>query len=58
MKISYGIDVQESNDPYILAAEEAMKGISEAGLDITFAFLASPLHLNASSRLEHLWLKR
>ena len=36
MKISYAIDVQESNDPYILAAEEAMKGISEAGVPGAF----------------------
>ena len=36
MKISYGIDVQESKDPYILVAEEAMKGITEAGVPGAF----------------------
>ena len=36
MKISYGIDVQESNDPYILVAEEAMRGVSEAGVPGAF----------------------
>ena len=36
MKISYGIDVQESNDPYILVVEEAMRGVSEAGVPGAF----------------------
>ena len=36
MKVSYGIDVQESNDPYILVAEEAMRGVSEAGVPGAF----------------------
>ena len=36
MKISYGIDVQESNDPYVLVAEEASKGVSEAGVPGAF----------------------
>ena len=36
MNIAYGIDVQESNDPYIRVAEEAMKGVSEAGIPGTF----------------------
>ena len=36
MKISYGIDVQESDDPYILVAEEAMRGVSEAGVPGAF----------------------
>ena len=31
MKVSYGIDVQESNDPYILVGEEAVRGINQAG---------------------------
>ena len=30
MKISYGIDVHESNDSYLLAGEEAAKGVIEA----------------------------
>ena len=30
MKISYGIDIQEPNDSYILVAEEAVKGVIEA----------------------------
>ena len=36
MKIVYGIDVQESDDPYISIAEEAMQGAAEA--DIPGAF--------------------
>jgi hypothetical protein len=31
MKIVYGITVQESDDPYISIAEEALKGVAEAG---------------------------
>ena len=31
MKITYGIDVQESDDPYILVAEEIRRGVIEAG---------------------------
>ena len=37
MKITYGIDVQESDDPYIQFAEETMKGMHEA--DVLGAFL-------------------
>ena len=32
MKVLYGITVQESNDPYVSNAEEALVGIAEAGL--------------------------
>ena len=32
MKILYGIDVEESNDPYISIAEEALNGLAEAGV--------------------------
>ena len=30
MKIGYGIDVQESDDPYISLAEESLHGLNEA----------------------------
>ena len=36
MKISYGIDVQDSDDPHILLTEESMKGISEASIPGAF----------------------
>ena len=36
MKISYGIAVQESDDPYILVAEEVMSGVAEVGIPGTF----------------------
>jgi len=36
MKISYGIDVEESDDPYISIAEEALHGIVEAGVPGAF----------------------
>ena len=36
MNIGYGIIVQESDDPYISAAEEAMEGFSAAGIPGTF----------------------
>ena len=32
MKITYGIDVQASDDPYITLAEDALEGISEAAI--------------------------
>ncbi|KAF9002581.1 cytochrome P450 [Cyathus striatus] len=32
MKVAYGINVRESNDPYILNAEESLHGLSEAGV--------------------------
>ena len=36
MKIGYGISVQESDDPYISIAEEAIKGLAEAGIPGAF----------------------
>ena len=36
MKIGYGIAVQESDDPYISIAEEALEGIAEAGIPGAF----------------------
>ena len=36
MRISYGIAVQESDDPYILIAEKAMSGAAEAGIPGAF----------------------
>ena len=36
MKIGYGIAVQESDDPYISVAEEAFKGIRQAGIPGAF----------------------
>ena len=36
MKIGYGITVQESEDPYISIAEEALNGVAEAGVPGTF----------------------
>ena len=36
MKIAYDIDVQESNDPYILVAEEAIKGMHVASIPGSF----------------------
>ena len=36
MKIGYGIAVQDSDDPYISIAEEALKGIAEAGIPGAF----------------------
>ena len=36
MNIGYGISVQESDDPYILIAEEALNGLSEAGVPGAF----------------------
>ena len=36
MRIGYGIAVQESDDPYIAIAEEAMKGASEAAIPGAF----------------------
>ena len=36
MKISYGIAVQESDDPYISVAEEVMSGIAEVGIPGAF----------------------
>ena len=32
MKITYGIDVKESEDPYISTAEVALSGVAEAGV--------------------------
>ena len=36
MKIEYGIAVQESDDPYILIAEQALTGVAEAGIPGAF----------------------
>ena len=36
MKIVYGIAVQESDDPYISMAEEALSGLAEAGIPGAF----------------------
>jgi hypothetical protein len=36
MKIGYGIAVKESDDPYILIAEEALSGVAEAGIPGAF----------------------
>ena len=36
MKIVYGIAVQESDDPYISIAEEALNGVAEAGIPGAF----------------------
>ena len=36
MKIGYGITVQESDDPYILTAEVALDGITQAGIPGAF----------------------
>lgn len=32
MKVSYGMTIQETNDPYIFRAQEAIKGFSDAGV--------------------------
>ena len=36
MNIAYGIDVQESNDPYLSLAEEALNGLNQATILGTF----------------------
>ena len=36
MKITYGIDVKESDDPYILVAKEAINGMHEASIPGAF----------------------
>jgi hypothetical protein len=36
MKISYGIDVQESDDPYISRAEDALDGVNQAAIPGAF----------------------
>lgn len=36
MNVTYGIDVQESDDPYIALAEEALSGINEAAIPGAF----------------------
>jgi hypothetical protein len=43
MKIGYGIAVQESDDPYISIAEEALKGAAEAGVPGAFLVDAFPI---------------
>ena len=36
MKIAYGIDVQEFDDPYLSLAEEALNGLNQAAILGTF----------------------
>ena len=36
MKIGYGIAIQESDDPYVSIAEEALDGIAQAGIPGAF----------------------
>lgn len=36
MSVAYGISVKESDDPYILNAEEALNGLAEAGVPGAF----------------------
>ena len=36
MKVAYGIDIQESHDPYIVVAEETIGGANEAGIPGAF----------------------
>ena len=36
MKIGYGIAVQESDDPYVSIAEEALEGVAQAGIPGTY----------------------
>ena len=36
MKISYGIDVQDSDDPHILLTEKAIYGLNEASIPGAF----------------------
>ena len=43
MKISYGIDIKDSNDAYISIAEEALNGLAEAGVIGAFLVDIFPL---------------
>lgn len=43
MSITYGINVQESDDPYISIAEEAFSGLAEAGVVGAFAVDMFPI---------------
>jgi len=43
MRVAYGIDVKESNDPYISIAEEALNGLAEAGVIGAFLVDMFPL---------------
>jgi len=36
MKVAYGIDVKDSDDPHITRAEHCLNGLSEAGVPGTF----------------------
>ena len=36
MKISYGIDVKESDDPYLAIAEDALDGVNQAAIPGAF----------------------
>ena len=50
MKITYGIDVQESDDPYISTAEEAADGFNEAGVPGAFLVDTFPILKYVPSR--------
>jgi hypothetical protein len=43
MKIGYGIAVQESDDPYISIAEEALSGVTAAGIPGAFLVDSIPI---------------
>jgi len=43
MKIAYGIDVKESDDPYISIAEDALRGLAEAGVVGAFLVDSFPI---------------
>jgi hypothetical protein len=43
MKIGYGIAVQDSDDPYISNAEQALKGAAEAGIPGAFLVDSFPI---------------
>ena len=43
MSIGYGITVQETNDPYISIAEEALDGLSQAGIPGSFLVDFAPI---------------
>jgi len=36
LSITYGVTIEDSDDPYILAAEIALNGLGEAGIPGTF----------------------
>lgn len=43
MSIAYGVKVKDSDDPYITNAEEALKGLAEAGIPGTYMVDFIPL---------------